>query len=267
MQDAATTLLATKSAVVGAWLILIILAEGLAPAPGTGGRDWRRVGRNGALWAINLVLAPLVIVPLSAWAAQHGAFERPLWWTGATGFVLDLLLLDFLIYWWHRFNHRLPLLWRFHAIHHLDRALDATTALRFHFGEVLISAFLRAGVIMLMAPPLVSVIAFESLVLIATIFHHSKLRLPPRLEAALARLVVTPSIHWVHHHRRMRDTDANYATILSLWDPLFASRAATRRTPAMEIGVEGRDEMRLSQLLPAPFQPGTALAPGRGSVQ
>lgn len=267
MQDAATTLLATKSAFVAAWLILILLAERLAPAPGTGGWSWRRIGRNGALWAINLVLAPLVIVPISAWAAQHGAFARPLWWTGVPGFAIDLLLLDFLIYWWHRFNHRVPLLWRFHSIHHLDRALDATSALRFHFGEVLIAAVVRAGAIVLVALPLASVIAFESLVLIATIFHHSKLRLPARFEAALSRLVVTPSIHWVHHHRRMRDTDANYATILSLWDTLFASRAATRRMPDMEIGVEGREEAGLPALLVLPFQPGTALAPGRGSVQ
>jgi sterol desaturase/sphingolipid hydroxylase (fatty acid hydroxylase superfamily) len=92
-------------------------------------------------------------------------------------------------------------------------------------------------------------------VLGATIFHHSNLALPPRLEAALSRLVVTPSIHWVHHHRVRRDTDSNYATVLSLWDRLFASRSPRPRLAGMAIGVEGRDELALPQLLVAPFRP------------
>ena len=89
-------------------------------------------------------------------------------------------LLDGLIYWWHRANHEWPLLWRFHVVHHLDRFLDATSAIRFHFGEVLISATARAGAIVLLGFPLASILAFETLVLIATVFHHSNLRLPPQ---------------------------------------------------------------------------------------
>src|SRR5262249_7199489 len=149
----------------------------------------------------------------------------------------DLLLLDFLIYWWHRANHRVPFLWRFHEVHHLDRFLDVTSGVRFHFGEVILSALARAGVIALFAIPLSSVLSFEALLLVATGFHHSDLKLPPSLERALSWIVVTPSIHWVHHHRVRSDTDSNYSTILSLWDRLFASRSQTRRTPEMEIGV------------------------------
>jgi sterol desaturase/sphingolipid hydroxylase (fatty acid hydroxylase superfamily) len=103
------------------------------------------------------------------------------------------------------------------------------------------------------AIPLSSVLTFEALILVATGFHHSDLKLPPRLERALSWIVVTPSIHWVHHHRIRRDTDSNYSTILSLWDRLFASRSATRRTPDMEIGVEGREEQDLPKLLLRPF--------------
>ena len=78
--------------------------------------------------------------------------------------------------------------------------------------------------------------------------------LPPALETALSRIVVTPSIHWVHHHRDRRDTDSNYATVLSLWDRLFASRSPTPRRAGMPIGVEGREELALPQLLVAPFR-------------
>ena len=76
---------------------------------------------------------------------------------------LDLLLLDCWIYWWHRINHRLPLLWRFHEVHHLDEMLDTTSALRFHFGEVVLSSFVRAGLIFMLAMPLASVVVFEVL--------------------------------------------------------------------------------------------------------
>jgi sterol desaturase/sphingolipid hydroxylase (fatty acid hydroxylase superfamily) len=226
-----------------------------APPPEAARPAGRRVLRNLCLWAVNLALSPLLVLPLTAFAAGHALAWRPAWWSGALGFALDFLLLDGLIYWWHRANHRLPFLWRFHEIHHRDRFLDTTTALRFHFGEVALSAAARAGIILLLGFPLASVLVFESLLLAATLFHHSNLALPPRLEALLSRVVVTPSIHWVHHHRIRSDTDSNYATVLSLWDPLFGSRSPTRRDPAMAIGVAGAEELPFPRLLVNPFLP------------
>ncbi len=240
---------------VGIWFAGFFLAERLwpaAPVPAAVARaPLARLARNLALAAINFLLSPLVVLPLTVLAAGHALAWRPTWWQGWPGLALDLLLLDLLIYWWHRANHRWRVLWRFHLVHHLDRTLDSTTALRFHFGEVLISAAARAGAILLLGFPFLSIVAFETLLLTATIFHHSNLSLPPRLEAALARLVITPSIHWVHH-RRQRDTDSNYGTVFSFWDRLFASRSAARRSPAMEIGVEGAEELDLPGLLLRP---------------
>lgn len=253
----AGALLAWKGAAVLAWLALLFLAEralpAAAPAPDTGS-PWARLGRNAALWGANTGLSVLVVVPITAWASLHALAWRPAWWAGPWGLVADLLILDGLIYWWHRANHRVPLLWRFHGVHHLDRFLDTTTAVRFHFGEVLLSALARAGVVIALAIPLGSVLIFETLVLMAAIFHHSNLRLAPALERVLARVIVTPSIHWVHHHRVQGDTDSNYSTILSLWDPLFRSRSPTRRTPDLAIGVEGREEQPLLGLIAAPFR-------------
>lgn len=125
--------------------------------------------------------------------------------------------------------------------------------MRFHFGEVALSACVRAVVIIVFDIPLASVVLFEALVLISAIFHHSDARLPPKLEAALSKVIITPSIHWVHHHALRRDTDSNYGTIFSFWDPLFRSRSATRRWPAMPIGVEGRHDHPLLRLLIEPF--------------
>jgi sterol desaturase/sphingolipid hydroxylase (fatty acid hydroxylase superfamily) len=163
-------------------------------------------------------------------------------------------MLDFLIYWWHRANHEWPLLWRFHEVHHLDRFLDSTTAIRFHFGEVLLSAGARAVVVLLLGFPFASIIAFESLLLCATIFHHSNLRLPAGFERSLSAVIITPGIHWVHHHAARADTDSNYGTLFSFWDRLFRTRSPTPRTPTMTIGVEGEGERALPALLLRPFR-------------
>lgn len=261
MDSSLQALLVWKSLAVGAWLAALFLAERLVPAAPWPDRDpwsagnWRRVLRNALLWAVNLALSPLVVLPLTVAAAAAAPHWRPGWWQGWPGLAGDLLLLDFLIYWWHRANHELPLLWRFHRVHHLDRFLDTSSALRFHFGEVLLSALARAAAVFALGFPFTSVLIFEGLLLVATVFHHSNLRLPAAAERALALVVVTPSIHWVHHHRARRDTDSNYSTILSVWDRLFGSRSPTARDPAMSIGVEGQEETGIAGLIVRPFKP------------
>jgi sterol desaturase/sphingolipid hydroxylase (fatty acid hydroxylase superfamily) len=236
MQPALESLLAWKSAAVFAWLALFFVAERLLPAaPRPAAAGTSRLVRNGGLLAVNIVVSVLVVGPATAFAVAHAANWRPEWWSGWTGLFLDLVLLDFLIYWWHRFNHEVGFLWRFHEVHHLDRFLDTSSALRFH-----------------------TVLVFEALLLMAAIFHHSNLRLPPRFEGLLSRLVITPSIHWVHHHRVRRDTDSNYGTVFSFWDGLFGTRSPSPRTPTMEIGVERREELSLPGLLLRPFrEPGS----------
>ncbi len=246
-------LLTYKGVVVLGALALLLVAERLLPvAKAIGGI--RRVAKNISLAGLNAVLSWAVVVPLSALAASYALDWRPEWWSGWPGLLLDLLILDCWIYWWHRANHEWSFLWRFHEVHHLDEFLDASSALRFHFGEVLLSSLVRAGVILLLGVPLLSVVVFETLLALSAMFHHSNLRLPPRLERGLSYLIVTPSIHWVHHHAIRRDTDSNYAALLSVWDPLFRSRSATRRTPDMPIGTEGRKDRPLGGLLARPLE-------------
>jgi sterol desaturase/sphingolipid hydroxylase (fatty acid hydroxylase superfamily) len=158
------------------------------------------------------------------------------------------------LYFWHRANHAWPVLWRFHQVHHLDQQLDATTALRFHFGEVALSALLRAGVMLLLAVPLASVLVFEVAVAVVSMFHHANLRLPPALHRALAWVVVTPSIHWVHHHALRADTDSSYATLLSVWDRLFGTARRTPLAPDMALGVEGEADTFWLGLLRRPMR-------------
>lgn len=244
--------LQSKAAVVFSALVLFLVLERIFPmARAIGGL--RRVLRNFSLAGLNAVLSWLIVVPLSAAAAGHALDWRPLWWGGWGGLAADVLILDLWIYWWHRMNHALPFLWRFHEIHHLDEFLDASSGLRFHFAEVLLSSVVRAGVILLLGVPLASVIVFETLVAVFAMFQHSNLRLPPAFEQALSRLIVTPSIHWVHHHAIRRDTDSNYAFLLSVWDIAFSSRSPTIRTADMPIGVEGLRDQSLPALVRRPF--------------
>lgn len=251
--DTMALLLSYKGLVILTVLAVLLVAERLWPVARTLG-GLRRVGKNLSLAGLNAALSWAVVVPLSAFAVSHALDWRPMWWSGWPGLVLDLLLLDCWIYWWHRANHVVPVLWRFHEVHHLDGFLDASSALRFHFGEVLLSALVRVGVILLLGVPLLSVVVFETLLALSAMFHHSNLRLPPRLERALSCVIVTPSIHWVHHHAIRRDTDSNYSALLSLWDRLFVSRSATRRSPDMPIGVEGLSDKGLAQLVARPFE-------------
>lgn len=264
-------LLDWKALFVPFWFALFFLAERFKPAAqerlgesvgkraGAEGGDsaqpggWSRVLRNLLLWLLNVGVHPLFVVPVSIAATTQHLGWRPDWWSGWSGLLIDLIILDLWIYWWHRANHELPLLWRFHEVHHLDGFLDTTTALRFHFGEVLLSALARALVIVMLDIPITSILVFETLILAAAIFHHSNLALPSRLERALSRVIITPSIHWVHHHARRGDTDSNYGTIFSFWDPLFGSRSAKQRALTMPIGVEGEAERSVLQLLWRPF--------------
>jgi sterol desaturase/sphingolipid hydroxylase (fatty acid hydroxylase superfamily) len=241
-------LLKMKSFVFALWFAALFVLERLWPQDKRALPDMKRWGRNGGLGLVNAVLSSLLVVPASLWAAS---VETPY----SVGMVPGILLLDAWIYWWHRANHEIPFLWRFHQIHHFDRFLDSTSAVRFHFGEVFLSALVRVPVIIVLGLSIETVIMFEILMLAASLFNHSNITLPPKVERALSWVIVTPSIHWVHHHAARADTDSHYATIFSLWDRLWGSRSQTIRNSKMVIGVEGQKaDLTLWALLWRPFR-------------
>ncbi len=253
-----------KSILIGLFLFLIPIGERIWPSVSSSlilsghqhsAAAIRRLGRNLGLFLLTSLTSLLIVVPVTSFGVGHAVGLRPEFWQGGLGLVLDVLVLDCWIYWWHRANHEIPFLWRFHRVHHLDEVLDSSSALRFHFGEVALSAIARLPIVVMFSVPLANVAIFEGLILCSAIFHHSTLYLPKGFEAILARVVVTPSIHWVHHHRERHDTNSNYGTIFSFWDPVFRSRSATRRWRQMPIGIEGDGpDQRLPALLSAPFR-------------
>lgn len=246
-------ILAYKGWIVAGAFLLLFGLEHIRPAVKARLHPVKRIIKNLSFWPVNIGLSLAVVLPVSYFAAQHALWARPEGLSGMSGLAFDIIMLDLFIFWWHRAVHEIPFFWRFHEVHHLDEHLDTTSAIRFHFGEVFFSAFLRAALVIVLAIPFLSVMLFETMVLVFTFFHHSNIALPPRLENALSKIIITPSIHWVHHHAIRKDTDSNYGTIFSFWDRFFRTKSPTERFKTMKIGVEGGKDTGFMRLLIKPF--------------
>ena len=246
--------MALKSLIVVIGIMVFLSLEYLFPKEKIALRDkLSRIYKNIFFWLVNIGITPIIILPITIYLTQfelHGLFKFE---NIILGFIFQLIIVDIFLYWWHRLNHQVPFLWRFHHVHHLDETLDVTSGVRFHFGEVILSAFIRSIIIITFNISLVNLLLIEAIILLSSIFHHSNINLPSRLEKFLSTFIVTPSIHWVHHHKRQSETDANYSTIFSWWDKIFNSKSSFERKIKMQIGVEGDQEQTLIQLILRPF--------------
>ena len=241
-------------------LALLALAETCAPLR-------RRVRPRGERLAVNAVVAlgaalavRLALLPVGvavAAAAERGGFGLLHWLAApaALAWPGGLLLLDYTMYVWHRLNHRVPLLWRFHLVHHTDLDLDVWTALRFHAGELLLSCGWRAVQVAAIGPSVALVLVFEVVFETATVFHHSNWRLPPALDRALTAVVVTPRMHGIHHSTLEAETNSNWAVMMSWWDRLHRTLRLDRPAETLVIGLPAyREPLGATDLLALPFR-------------
>lgn len=134
---------------------------------------------------------------------------------------LGVILLDLAIYLQHVASHKIPILWRFHKIHHADRDIDVTTGFRFHPIEAALSMIYKCLIILVLGPVTLAVVLFEILLNASAMFNHANVTLPKQLDRALRFLVVTPDMHRVHHSDIVHETDSNYGFFLPFWDRLF----------------------------------------------
>ena len=181
---------------------------------------------------------------------------------------LAFLLMDLTFYYWHLANHKLAVLWRFHTVHHLDPDLDVSTALRFHPGEVLLSAGFRVLQVSLLGVSPLTCMLYEGVFQASTLFHHSNVRLPLRAERLLNLVLVTPRMHGIHHSVVAEETNANYATVFSWWDRLHRSMRLDVPQATLVIGVPAYHEPRDNAWWPVltlPFRPQRART-GAGSM-
>jgi sterol desaturase/sphingolipid hydroxylase (fatty acid hydroxylase superfamily) len=203
---------------------------------------WRHAARNIAVAVFNTVLLGLVFgtvtMMVTDWTErnQFGLLNN-VGLAGPFRFVLALVLLDGWMYVWHRANHTIPILWRFHRMHHSDRHMDVTTATRFHLGEHVGSSVLKLGLIPLLGFEVWNLVVYDTLVIVITQFHHADISLG-RWDRWLRWLIVTPDMHKIHHSDWREETDSNYSTILSVWDRLARSFRMRSDTKTLVFGLE-----------------------------
>src|SRR5215207_4466499 len=167
-----------------------------------------------------------------------------------------VVLLDYTLYLWHVLTHRVPWLWRFHVVHHIDLDLDTTTALRFHFAELAVSAPWRAAQILVIGVSPLARSVWQTLLMLSILFHHSNVRLPVELERRLNLFVVTPRMHGIHHSTVKEETNSNWSSGLTLWDRLHGTLRLDVPQSEITIGAPAyRDprELGLAQILKLPF--------------
>ncbi len=173
--------------------------------------------------------------------------------------IATLLILDFAIYCQHIVSHKWPLLWHLHQVHHTDLEFDATTAVRFHPLEIMISMLYKVLCIVLIGANPWAVIAFEIILNGAATFNHSNINIPPAIDKKLRWLIITPDMHRIHHSTLPPETDSNYGFSISCWDRLCRTYVAEPQQPqtAMAIGLKPfreLDELGFVQLLLLPFK-------------
>jgi sterol desaturase/sphingolipid hydroxylase (fatty acid hydroxylase superfamily) len=226
--------------------------------------DLRRGVRNLTIAAIagaSVAMAQKPVVePLSQLVERRrwGLLKMiPLPWPLET--LMAVVLMDYTLYVWHWLTHKNAFLWRFHEAHHIDLDLDATTAVRFHFGEMLLSVPWRAAQVLFIGVSPRPLSIWQTLTLVQILFHHSNLRLPVELERQLARVIVTPRMHGIHHSSVKSETDSNWSTIFSFFDRLHGTLKLNVPQDQITIGVPAYrrdDETTLFRTLALPFRRG-----------
>lgn len=158
---------------------------------------------------------------------------------GAFAGVITFLALDLAVWFQHLVSHKVPLFWRIHRVHHADSDVDATTALRFHPVEILLSLLWKGLVIVALGGPWEAVLIFEIVLNASAVFGHTNMKIPAGLDRVLRLVVVTPDMHRIHHSVLRHETDSNYGFYLSVWDRLCGTYIETpeKGHEAMEIGL------------------------------
>lgn len=222
-------------------------------------------------WANNLGLIALnsvclgLFMPIVAFEAairaselQFGLFHSfALPWP--VTLLISVILLDLVIYLQHLIFHRVPWLWRLHRMHHADQDIDVTTGTRFHPIEIILSMWIKIGVIFLLGVSPIAIVVFEVVLNASAMFNHSNAKLPLGIDRWMRKLIVTPDMHRVHHSVIVKETHSNFGFFLSVWDRWFGTYRAqpTLGHDLVKIGIplfQSANEQRLDKMLTQPFR-------------
>jgi sterol desaturase/sphingolipid hydroxylase (fatty acid hydroxylase superfamily) len=208
---------------------------------------------NVSLWLTNLVVVAALCgacaCTVARWAASANVgvlnvARLPAW----LGVVATIGALDFVSYAWHRANHRVRFLWRFHQVHHSDPHYTASTAARFHPGEIMLSLPIRLSAVAALGASPLGVVVFEIVFALSNFFEHGDIDLPLVLEKRLGRVLVVPALHRRHHSRKPRELNTNFGTVLIVWDRMLGTYGRSTSNDIFAIGLPcGQQESRDSR--------------------
>ncbi|MEQ8860978.1 MAG: sterol desaturase family protein [Pseudomonadales bacterium] len=242
-------------------LPLLLVVERILPFRRLPG-DAARLRTNAALTllaVLSLGIVPVSFIGAAMWADARGvgllnlAALPP-----GVVIVATLLLRGGLSTLTHWLNHRVPLLWRLHRVHHLDTELDVSSTVRFHPLEMPVNALIGVPLVVALGLSPWVLVIYEFLDVAVTLFSHSNLQVPAKLDRWLRYVLVTPNLHRVHHSSFRPETDSNYGAVFPIWDVVFGTFRSETREPqeAMELGLEdvrGPAAQRLLGLLVSPL--------------
>lgn len=241
--------------------VAIVLFEALLPF-----REYRHrlrhVGKNGVFAVCNTVVLTLFGATLNVaafvWIAENhigllNQFEMPFWLAA----LIASILFDAWLYVWHRLNHVLPFFWRFHQVHHSDLEMDFSTALRFHPGEILFSSIVNIAVFAILGISIEYLVIYKIVFNINVLWHHSNVALSEKWDRLLRAVLVSPSMHRVHHSMKAKETNSNYSSVLSIWDRLFGSyRFSDPKKIVFGLDYDREvEDQTIARLLSRPFKP------------
>jgi sterol desaturase/sphingolipid hydroxylase (fatty acid hydroxylase superfamily) len=221
----------------------------------------KHAGVNFVFTIIHLVIHTILavfIIKLSDWCANSG-FGLVYWLhTGVLmTIVIGVLALDFSSWLVHIVMHKIPLLWRFHLIHHSDTSVDVTTGLRHHPGDSLLRGLFFLLLIFISGAPMYSVMIYQTLVVLSTAFTHANIGMPKKLDRFLSLFLISPNMHKVHHHWKQPYTDSNYGAVFSIWDRLlgtFRKLDTSQIRYGLDRHYPGEKDEDLMSLMKKPFQ-------------
>jgi len=243
-------------------LAAFFVVERLSPLRRARGPLLLRLLINFAMSGLAFLTSMMVVRPSAlgtlAWTSRESfglvhLVPAPAW----AQYVIGFVLLDLSFYYWHVLNHRVPLLWRFHNVHHIDPDLDVSTGFRFHFGEVLMSTVFRVAQVSVIGMSFATFAAYEFVFQANTLFHHSNVRLPIHVERLLNTVLVTPRMHGVHHSQVRGETNSNFGVVFRWWDALHRTIRLNIPQSRIDIGVAGYcrpEDNRLWHALTLPFR-------------
>lgn len=238
-------------AAMALWEIASPMRERALARSGRWLTNWAISGINAGVTAAMRAGLGAAAVIAAIDAARHeigllNVADLPFWFEVLAAFVV----LDFAIWLQHLLSHKIPVLWRIHRVHHADRDMDVTTAIRFHPIEIALSMLLKIALVYALGAPVVAVVLFEVVLNGSAIFNHANVRLPKTVDRWLRVAIVTPDMHRVHHSVDRREHDANYGFNLSIWDRFLGTYVAQPRGghEGMTIGLANHQDAAPSRL-------------------